>query len=113
MLSGRKKLPAGWYTYDVKDVTQKTSKQGDSENFWVDLVIAEGPEAGYKVRNCFNEQVPENIGEFMKHFGNTEALLGLEVLDGMRKAIGRKIGGYTKYNPETGWNDIEDWRVVA
>lgn len=111
----KNKLPPGWYKLITKQVEEKISKGGDSTNFWVYVVVSEGPGAGTPIRICFNEQVMGPAVEYCFAHGATDKdLENAEVISILQKTIGKTVEGYTRYVADGQFpgNQVSEWRPV-
>lgn len=116
--TGKQPIVPGWYVLSIVDFVEKSSKDGDSTNFWGTFKVAtEGEFEGTELRHCFNEKALQYAGgaaDYMACFVTDAAdkLADIEVIDALKQTIGRTIQGYVEWDPEFRRNQIKDWRAV-
>jgi len=115
---GKTPVVPKFYKLQVKNFTEKKSKDGDSTNFWGEFAIAEeGEFNSLELRHCFSEKALEYAGgaaDYMSCFTqNTEQLYDMEVLDALKLTIDKQVMGYVEWDPEFRRNQIKDWRSVS
>ena len=107
-------LEPAWYKLKIKAITEESSKDGDSMNWIVDVIVFDGPKAGTPIRAYLNEKGP-GMGvrvNFIQSFvgGKLEKDKDYGELD---QLVGREASGYCFYDPERRWNTIKDFKPIG
>lgn len=110
----RKQLSPGWRNLLVKSIEEGPGKNDPSSIVYAcKFVIDDGPEKGVPINHWFSEKAMGRIVDFVKCF----VPAGTEVEEGksyeLNQTVGKKVGGYCKYNMSQGFNVIEDWRPAG
>ena len=112
---GKTPIVPGWYTLEVKDFSERASKDGDSTNFWGEFVIvSDGQFSGLTLRHCFNEKALAYAGggaDYMACFvSEPDRLVDKEVMETLKQTVDHTVQGYVEWDPEFRRNQIKDWR---
>lgn len=108
----RKQLQPGWRVLEVKSIEEGPGKNDPSSIVYAcKLTISDGPEAGVPINHWFSEKAQGRIVDFVKCFVPGEVEEGKDYE--LAQTVGKKVGGYCKYNMSQGFNVIEDWRPAT
>ena len=114
-LLASEQLPAGWYTLDVKAISDwtKGSRDPTSNNVIADFTVAGPIKVGVPVRHWFSEKVlgtgRDMSSKYLACFipdGKVTIGEGYE----MRDTVGKKVDGYCVWNEEMKMNSIMEFR---
>ena len=106
----RTQVNPGWKVLVVKSIDEGPGKNDPSSIVYPCVFVVDGgPENGVPIKHWFSEKAQGRIVNYLKCFvpgGKLEAGKSYE----LSQTVGLKVEGYCKYDPEQGYNRIEDFR---